>query len=335
MVFGSLDAVDGDSVAGDELAGFALAGGKTGFGEDIDESFAGFGGWEALGEKLDVVFGEVFDFTIAKEESSEFFGLFCGFFAVDDLGDFVAEAFLAKTSAWIFAVLGEDLIEFFWHDEGEVLEVIFEGVVGLVEPELIGVEDAGFVGIKPDSVAFGLAELAAGDFVDDERARVAVGVGVFEALDEMDARGAVAKLVGTTKLEINVVGAEKVKEIVALDEGVAKFGVRNARAAFADTFLDELAIEELGHTESFADFAEEREEFDVLEPIVVIDKLSAFWRVSDADNLGGESFFVLFDFVEALEVALDSILWVADLASGATDKIVRSITVAYEASAHH
>ena len=59
----------------------------------------------------------------------------------------------------------------------------------------------------------------------------------------MDARGAVAKLVGAAKLEINIVHAEEMKEIVALDKGVAEFGIADARAAFADAFLDELAIE--------------------------------------------------------------------------------------------
>ena len=57
--------------------------------------------------------------------------------------------------------------------------------------------------------------------------------------------------------------------------------------------------------------------------------------MGDANNLSGESFFVAFDFVEALKIAFDSVFWVANLAGGATNKIVRSITVAYEACAHH
>ena len=242
---------------------------------------------------------------------------------------------MAEAGAWVFAMLGEDLVEFFWHDEGEVLEVIFEGVIRLVEPELVEVKDAGFVGVEPDGVTLGLTKLAASYLVDNERARVAVGIGVFEALDEMDTGGAVAELVGTAELKVDIVGAEKMQEIVALDEGVAKFGVRNAGTAFADALLDELAIEKLGHTEGFADFAEEWEEFDVLEPVVVIDKFGTFWGMSDADNLSGKSLFVLFDFVETFKVALYGVFWVADLTSGTANKIVRSITVANEASAHH
>ena len=135
--------------------------------------------------------------------------MFGGGFAVNDLSDFVAKAFLAETSSWIFVVLGENLLEFFWHDEGEVFEVIFKRVVGLVEPELIEVEDAGFICIEPDGVAFGFAEFAAGDLVDNERAGVGVGLGALEAADEVNARGAVAVLVGAAELEINVMSAEK------------------------------------------------------------------------------------------------------------------------------
>ena len=125
------------------------------------------------------------------------------------------------------------------------------------------------------------------------------------------------------------------QEIVALNEGVAEFGVRNTGAAFADAFLNELTIEQLSHTEGFANFAEKWEEFDILEPIVVIDELSAFWGMRDANDLSGKSGFVFFDFVEAFKIAFDGIFWVADLAGSAADKIVRSIAVANEASAHH
>ena len=64
-------------------------------------------------------------------------------------------------------------------------------------------------------------------------------------------------------------------------------------------------------------------------------KALPFWRMGDANNLSGESFFVALDFVETFEIALNGIFWIADLAGGATNKIVRSITVAYEACAHH
>lgn len=58
----------------------------------------------------------------------------------------------------------------------------------------------------------------------------------------MNARGAVTKLIGAAELKCNIVLAEEVQEIVALDEGVAKFGIRDAGATFADAILDELAI---------------------------------------------------------------------------------------------
>ena len=136
-----------------------------------------------------------------------------------------------------------DGFEFFWHDEGEVLEVIFESFVGLVEPELVEIEDRGLFGIEPDGVTFGFSKLATSNFIDNEWARVTIGFVVFEALDETNATSAVAKLVGAAELKIDVVFAEEVEKIVALDEGVAKLGIADAGAAFADAFLDELTVE--------------------------------------------------------------------------------------------
>ena len=97
-------------------------------------------------------------------------------------------------------MLREDFAEPFWGDDGVELEVIFERVVGLVEPALVEIEDAGLVAIEPDGVAFGLAEFAAGDLIDDKWAAVGVSLGVFEAADEVDTRGAVAVLIGAAEL---------------------------------------------------------------------------------------------------------------------------------------
>ena len=74
--------------------------------------------------------------------------------------------------------LGEDIIELIWHDEGEIFEIIFECVVGLVEPELIEVENTSLVAVKPDGVALGFAKFASRNFVDDEWAAISIGFGV-------------------------------------------------------------------------------------------------------------------------------------------------------------
>lgn len=254
---------------------------------------------------------------------------------MNDSSDELGEASLAVASARIFAMTAQNFVEFFWSDESEVFEVIFERFVGLVEPELIEIEDGSFFAIKPNSVAFGLAEFATGDFVDNEWARVAVGRCVFETRNEMNARGTVAKLVGAAELKCNIVLAEEVQEIVALDEGVAKLGVRDAGTTFADAILDELAVEQLGHAKTFADFAQERQEFDIFEPVEIVDDGGILVGVGDADDLTRESGFVVLNFVERLELAFGVVFWIADLASGATNQEIWSITMAYEASAHH
>ena len=151
----------------------------------------------------------------------------------------------------------------------------------------------------------------------------------------MDATSAVTELVGAAKLKIDIVCTEEMEEVVALNKSVAEFGITDAGTAFADAFLDELAIEKLGHTEGFADFAQEWQEFDVFEPIVVIYELGTFWRVGNFDDLFGESDFILLDFVETFKVAFNGILRVANLTSSAADKVVRSIAVTNEACAHH
>ena len=57
--------------------------------------------------------------------------------------------------------------------------------------------------------------------------------------------------------------------------------------------------------------------------------------MGDFDDLLGKGNFVFGDFVEAFEVALNSVFRVANLARSATDKIIRSISVANKTSAHH
>lgn len=99
--------------------------------------------------------------------------------------------------------------------------------------------------------------------------------------------------------------------------------------------MNELAIKKLGHAKSFADFAEERQEFDFAKPIVVIENLGVLWGMSDLNDLLREGDFVLGDFVETLKVALDSILRVTNLASRTANKIIRSISMANKACAHH
>ena len=254
---------------------------------------------------------------------------------MDDARDSAGELFLAAAGAGVGAMGGEGLLEFFRGDEGEILEIVGEGVVGLIEPELIEVEDAGFFGVEPDGVAFGFTKFATGNLINNERARIDVGFGIFEALDEVDARGAVAVLVGATELKVDVMSAEEVQEIVALNERVAEFGIGDAGAAFADAMLDELAVEQLGHAEGFADFTQEGEEFDVFEPVVVVEDFGVGGRVRDADNLLGELLFVVFDFLEAFEVAFFVLFGVADLTGGATDEIEGSVAMADEAGAHH
>lgn len=134
----------------------------------------------------------------------------------------------------------------------------------------------------------------------------------------MDTRGAVAVLIGAAKLQRNAVLAIEMEEVVALNQGVREFGVRDARAAFTDAVLDELAVEELGHGEVFADFAQEIEIFDVFEPIEVVEHGEVV-GFDDALDLGFDTGFVVVNFFERFEVALAVFFGIANLAGGAAD----------------
>ena len=259
---------------------------------------------------------------------------------MDDLRYALGKSFLGNSLFRGGEVVFEDLVDFWFVVEGVDFEEVFDGGVGLVELELIEVEDGSVVaGVvvtagEPDGVAFGLAEFAASDGVDDERSGPDVGFGVFEAFDEVDARGAVAVLVGAAELEVDAVFSVEVEEVVALDESVGKFGVGDTRAAFADAVLDELAIEKLGHGEGLADFAEEGEVVHVFEPVEVVEQDGVF-EVDDALDLFFDARFVVGDFVEGFEFALAVFFGVADLAGGAANEEVGLVTVADEAGAHH
>lgn len=215
---------------------------------------------------------------------------------MNDGGNAAGEFGLSETLLGDSEMLFEEGREFRRGDESEELEVFFEGGVGLSEPELVEVEDGGFLAVEPDGVAFGFAELTASGFVDNEGARVGVGVGVLEAANEMDAAGAVTELVGAAELEVDFVGAVEVEKVVALDKGVAELGVGDAGTTGTNAFLNELAVEQLGHAEAFADFAEEGQDFDIFKPVEIIEDFGVLFRASDADNLSGESLFVFFEF---------------------------------------
>lgn len=250
-------------------------------------------------------------------------------------GDATGEFGLAEAFFGVFGVMGEDGGEFIRGDEGEKFKIFFEGMVGLVEPKLVKIKNRGFGAVEPDSVTFGLAEFATGGFIEDKWAGISVSVGVFEVADEVDARCAVAELVGATELEVDAMGAIEMKEIVTLDEGIAEFGVGDAGAASANAFLDKLAVEELGHAEAFADFAEEGENFDIFEPVEIIEDFSVGCRVGDANDLSGERALIERKFVEGFEVAFGGVFGVANLASGAADKEVGLIAMTDKAGAHH
>ena len=224
-------------------------------------------------------------------------------------------------------------VKLLWGDEGVDFEIVVNLLIRKIEPKLIEVEDGSLLFGEPDGVAFGFAEFAIGYFVDDERSRPDFSFGVLQAFDKVEARGAVAKLISATELEVDTVGAVEMEEVVALNQGVRELRIGNAGATFADTGADEFAIEQLGHAELFADFTEKMEIAHVFEPVIVVDEGEI--RFDDLLKLGGDFLFIVLYFTQTLQVAFAGVFGVADLTCGAADEEEWGIAVHDEAMTHH
>ena len=96
------------------------------------------------------------------------------------------KVFLSEALGGVSQVSLHEVFMFCWHNKGKVLEVVGDGFVGLVEPELVEVEDGCFFAVKPNGVAFGFTEFAASNAINDERAGIRISSSVFEAFDEMN-----------------------------------------------------------------------------------------------------------------------------------------------------
>ena len=58
-----------------------------------------------------------------------------------------------------------EVFMFCWHNESKVFEVVRDGFVGLVEPELVEVEDRRLFAVKPNGITFGFTEFAASNAI--------------------------------------------------------------------------------------------------------------------------------------------------------------------------
>lgn len=140
LVGGDFLAIDRDGVAGDELAGFTFTRRETSDNENVDEVTKS-SSREAFSEEFDFVGRKVGKFAVTEDDSGDFLSGRSSVFAMNDSSDELGEASLAVASARIFVMTAQNFVEFFWSDESEVFEVIFERFVGLVEPELIEIEN--------------------------------------------------------------------------------------------------------------------------------------------------------------------------------------------------
>lgn len=102
--------------------------------------------------------------------------------------------------------------------ERERLEQAGHLSIGTIEPELVELVDGKHVGVKPYRIAFRFSELLAIG-VGDDRAGHHVDIDAANLVNEIEAGGQVAPLVGTAEFEHAVVMVVQVQIVVALQPG--------------------------------------------------------------------------------------------------------------------
>jgi hypothetical protein len=136
-------------------------------------------------------------------------------------------------------------------------------------------------GVEPHVAAFTLAELAAVSLGHQRRGE-GKGFAARLAPDEFGAGRDVAPLVGAAHLEPHALGLIEVVKVVPLEQLVRKFGER--KAGFESLFHAVLS-HHVVHRQVLAGLAQELQETDVLEPVVVVDQFGRVGTAAEVEKL--------------------------------------------------
>ena len=261
-------------------------------------------------------------------------GFLQGFRAVDESRDFFSQAALGQSFFRFFFDRFGQSVDFFLAEEGEVFQVFDDVRIILVEPELIEFKGRCLFRVEPDSTAGGLAELGAVRFQHKGNGQaIGFGIAAVHLADRVDTGRDVAPLVGAADLQLDVVMGKEVFKVDGLENLVGKF--RKGNACFQTAGNDFLAEHDVD-AEQFAIIAEEIEEADLAEPVIVIDEGDVFRIAEKMHELGLQFFGIGLDFIESLELAFRlAAARVTDCTGTAANDDIRMMAGIGKALEHH
>ena len=239
---------------------------------------------------------------------------------MNQAGDLPSQGALRLTRARIGLAFLHKTFDLRLRQEREHLQQVLHLAVRAVEPELVELVWAQHSAVKPDGVAFGLAELLTLS-VGDNRAGEHVHIHATYLVDQVKTGREVAPLVGSAKLKHAMVFVEQVHEVVALQHLVAELGEGNAIFRIQPTGNGVFG-EHGTQTEVLADVTQEVDDVHGGRPIVIgheTDRIAAFHFENAADlrfqTLGPTSHDVF-----RIERTFARLARIADQAGGAADQ---------------
>eukprot|EP01136_Pigoraptor_vietnamica_P003491 Opistho-1_new@32805 len=159
-----------------------------------------------------------------------------------------------------------DLVQ--WQVGEQAQEAADIAIVG-VAPELPVIERGQLILVQPHGARHGLAHLAAVGG-GDERRGDAIDFGPVDAARQLDPVDDVAPLIRSAHLQAAIGAARQLQEVIALEDHVVELEERQ-RLFAVEPQLDRIEAEHPVDREMPADVAQERDVFELVEPVGIVD----------------------------------------------------------------
>ena len=205
---GHFDAVDGDGTVGDVFTSLAFRLVNVGIDEPVDDVLVFVGNVDGrhLPESLfQFVFRQVSNAAVIQGFRN-ILGFLQSFRAVDEGRDFFSQAALSQSFfRFRFNGFGQG-VDFFFAEEGKILQVFYDVGVILIEPELVEFEGRRLFRIEPNGTAGRFTEFRAVrlQHQGDGQAK-GFSFAAMHLADRIDPGRNVPPLIGTADLKLDVV----------------------------------------------------------------------------------------------------------------------------------
>ena len=204
---------------------------------------------------------------------------------MDDLRDLGRQDLLPRALFGRRGVLRRYVRDLVERQEREELQQLRDGGVFRVDPELVELVGRRLGRIEPHCAVLGLAEFHARRG-EKERVRAAEGLDAFLLADEFDARDDVSLLVVAAHLEAAVVRPAEMPEVVRLEQRVGELGEGDALLRVVEPRLDVFLRDQVVHREVLPRVAEELDESELPEPVVVVDHERGVLPAVEVEEVG-------------------------------------------------